>query len=318
MFEGVLTLLFNQIFPDASYITTINFLLGIINNGLVPVIITLVAMLPQVVIMFACIEILKACKIIQSTSPVLLGFGCTTIAYASKDPISKPTAVLLAFIPCAAKMPVVMVMSLIFDFWLIYLIYVLSVSMGLLSYWLLSKKFPTKKNHATCTPRKVSWHDIPLDVLQNSLKFLKRILGPVLVASVVLYFVSNFTPTLRSTNDITQSIIYNAMAIFAPLFTPIGINHAMFLVALLFGLLAKELAIASFSAFVIVGSLDVIFTVQSIYSFFVFFMLYPLCLPAFTALARRFGHRFAWVVAGINFFVAYLFAGLFFWIFSIM
>jgi len=299
---------------------------NLIYSGILPIAVTFLGFLPQLLILFACMEMSRHFRMPNGLSGLMLGFGCTTVAVSSLDKktteAQKAKILLLSFIPCAAKIPVLLVFVtgfFEFSFYIIYLLYLMTICVGVLVFLIfcLVKKINLKKFFTnlsnSCTKiffTKQSMHDSLKNILNQTLQFFKRLGFPILISGTLIYFLSHYDFRLLYTTEIQNSILYNIAGIISPLLSPIGLGSAVILTVLLFGLLGKEM-IASTLA--ILGP-TIVFTNSSAIAFLVFVMLYPTCINAFFATKRKVGLNFALTVTAINLTVAYLTAGLIYWI----
>ncbi|MCL2851202.1 MAG: hypothetical protein FWE01_02470 [Firmicutes bacterium] len=308
-------------------------------NGLLPIVVTFLGFLPQLLILFICLEVLKRFRISDGIVPFMTGFGCTMVAVSTIGTMKKggprnlglwPTfkekqmierqkarVLLLSFIPCSAKIPVLLIFVtgfFQFSFLTIYLLYALATVTGLGVYWIycrtkgvnlqLSKKVDVKKDEQKekiCSSMK--------RVIFQVLSFFRRLSFPILISAMIIYFSSHYTFSLRYTAEIQNSILYQIANFVAPLFTYVGLGNAVIITVLVLGLLGKEMIASSLA---IIGS-AVTFTQASALAFLTFVMLYPACLNTFFTIRKKIGIRFAFFVAGINLAVAYVMAGFMYW-----
>ena len=101
---------------------------------------------------------------------------------------------------------------------------------------------------------------------------------------------------------ILQSILFSICGVFAPLFAPIGLNQAVLICALLFGLIAKEAAVSVLLFFPNIMNSLALPAVLSLVTFFVF---YPKCLAAQTAINQHCGRKTGVKIFFINLLLAY-------------
>jgi len=249
---------------------------------------TLLGLLPQILILFSFFHFF------DSPSHVIMGFGCTTVAVSATK--SKRTAILLPFIPCSAKAPVVLLVAgvLRLNFFVIFLLYVFCVVVGLVVSRVACKR--QSLDPFDCA------QDDKLGPIRMTFQFFKRISGTVLIAAAVLYFLSNYTFYFQHTSSFNQSILYWLCKTLSPLFVPIGLGNPAVIAALVFGFLGKELVAAS------IVLTPFVLTTASLSSFIIFFMLYPPCVSAIRAIATQTDKRTATLSVTLNFLLAYTFA----------
>jgi len=264
---------------------------------------TLLGLLPQILILFSFFYFFERARL-NFPSSVVMGFGCTTVAVSTTK--SRRTAILLPFIPCSAKAPVVLMVAaaLRLNFFVIFLMYMGCVAVGIVA----SRAVCSDKDcFVACAPCKDAF--LP-SVLRNTLQFFKRISGPVLIAAAVLYFLKSYTFSLGQAASFSDSILFWICDFFSPLFVPLGLGSAAVIAALAFGVLGKELVAATLVLFaspplLLSTAAPFGFTVASLAAFVVFFMLYPTCVSAVRATSAQVGWRIAFLGVTLNLTVAY-------------
>lgn len=259
------------------------FFTGLVTEGLVPVFLALLSFLPQVVILLTIVSLFE-------NTGFILGFGCTTLAVSSIDsnaPCKHKHRMtrFLTFIPCSAKLPVLVFLSGVILGWTVFgvvFLYIFSILLGLVfgGYRLLH--IPHLKD--------ISIWGIGKSIAMNTLEFLKRISLGIIIAASVLYTLQYF------------SWLLPIAGLLSPLFTPLGLGSAAVIACLAFGLVAKEMIIGAVLAF---GVASLGLTTASAISFLLFVLLYSPCIPALTAIRAKLGTLGA-VKAGLfSFAVAY-------------
>ena len=273
---------------------------------------TLLGLLPQILILFSYFYFLEKSGL-NFPSHILMGFGCTTVAVSTtKD---KRTAILLPFIPCSAKAPVILMVAaaLRLNFFVIFLMYAGCVLIGIA----VSRTF-ARVRHCEEHLRSKADEAIPTrktnfakSVTLNTLQFFKRISGPVLIAAAVLYFLKSYTFHFARAVTFNESVLFWICDLLSPCFMPLGLGSAAVIAALAFGFLGKELAAATVLMFaspalLLSTAAPFGFTTASLAAFVVFFMLYPSCICAIRATAAQVGGRTAFLGVCLNLVVAYV------------
>ncbi len=289
------------------------------------------AFLPQIVILFFCLEFLEQSGYIarlvyllepffaklglsgRSAFSLLLGFGCTTLALPSTDTINSKysrikTALILPFLPCNAKLPVIGALVGAFfanSFLVVFVLYALGIIVSLAFAWGLNKLYPTpqKAEIIEFTPLVFpSFSALVRSILITTLRFIKKIWGIILLFSIIIWFLSNFTFSLTPTNDIKSSILASFASFVAPLFTPLGFGWGI-VIALIVGIIAKEMVLSTLTILASSSSLAVcLFDPTSIiyldpvsaFAFLVFFVLYTPCISALASLKTSVGKKIFW------------------------
>lgn len=266
-------------------------------EGYLPVFSGLLGFLPTIVVLLVVVGLFE-------NSAFALGFGCTTLAVGAcgergfckthirscfaKAPSTKAeiakTARFLTFIPCSAKLPVLMFMcSVVLGvsvFGVVWL-YLFSIFLGLLLGGLSVFRCPCMK--------RVGLGAFLLGVGASIVEFLKRISVGLVLAVTALYVLNYFNLLLPACEAIEWA------------FAPIGLN-AMMISALVFGLVAKEMVIGVLLTF---GVAAMGFTYAGAVSFLLFVLLYTPCIPTLCAMKAKIGFVGAAKVAVFNFCIAY-------------
>jgi len=255
----------------------LDFITGLVMDGLLPVFLELLKFLPIVVVLLCIVALFQH-------SGLILGFSCTTLAIGASQSNKRLTR-FLTFIPCSAKLPVLIFILTIILGWSVFgvvFLYLLSIFVGLV----------LGGYHVITLPKfcRLGFKDFLLVIIRNIIEFLKRISLGLILAVSILY-------TMQYLN-----ILMPIMRIFEPIFTPIGLGNGAVLACLLFGLIAKEMIIGAILSF---GVATLELTTASALSFIVFVLLYTPCLPALTAIKCKHGFNYSFKTAGFSFAVAY-------------
>ena len=255
----------------------LDFISGLVTQGYYPVFKALLSFLPHVVILLTVVSMFR-------DSGFILGFGCTTLAISANEKNTK-LARFLTFIPCSAKLPVLIFLSstiLGFTIFGVIFLYLFAIFTGLLLGGLSVLKYPRF--------RKPTAKAFIKNIFKNIIEFLKRISLGIILAVTVLYTLDYF------------SLLLPLAGIFAPLFTPIGLGSPMIVACLVFGLVAKEMIIGAILTF---GVANLELTLAGGMSFLFFTLLYTTCIPSLTAIKAKYGLAFTVKTAFLNFVVAY-------------
>jgi ferrous iron transport protein B len=246
---------------------------------------------------------------------VLLGFNCTTLAVCSLESISDEkqrnrAAVLLSFIPCSAMLPLIMLLLsavLRVSFAWVFLVYFLSVGLGLIMFVLLKNgKTPTDKSNNG--GEKLHFPSITKTLRRSVAKtvlFTKKILIAFTLSAFVITFLARFTFEFQYTADKENSILFYICGVLSPLFSPIGLDNPAVICALLFGIIAKESAVSVLLLFPeIVSGLSA----AAGLSLIVFYTLYPVCVSCWTAIFTHCGKKTMPKLFFLNLLTAYIFS----------
>jgi ferrous iron transport protein B len=194
----------------------------------------------------------------RSFVSLFMGFGCNVPAIMIADKIKNRntriiTILINHLIPCSSRFTVyVLFISAFFPKRpgvVLFGVYAFTVTIALLTA-LVMKKFIFKKTHDI--------HDIQLNEYRlpslkkmmktmwfNTNLFLKKISGAVLVASIIIWFLSYFPKEARN-NDLEKSYISVIGKAIEPVFRPLGFDWKMS-TSLLTGVAAKETIVGTLS-----------------------------------------------------------------------
>ena len=288
LLESGAAILFPDPPDDGAFI---HFLLRVFVNGVVPVVIILLGFLPQIFLIFLSLELIKFLDLKLQTH-YLLAFGCTTMAVGSTENLRKRDMVLISFIPCGAKLPIILTFGAVLglNFIAVFFIYVLCIGVG----FLLSRTQKCDGCKAPCVIEKPS----PKSAISNSLAFIARITGPVMIAAPILYFLHEL------------GYLYSIADFISPVFAPLGFAHPVLIVAILFGFLGKELVLATLVT--LAAALPPLGDTAAL-SFLIFVILGPPCISALAAIRTQSDAKFTATVFFLTFTAAYIASFVFFW-----
>ena len=197
-------------------------------------------------------------------------------------------------------------------------LYVLGILMGVLAGFILKKTIFREVSSGFVlelpTYRMPSFKGTVLNMWQKAKDFITRAGTIILLMSVVIWVLQNFTPTLAVAQDAGTSILGVIGTVIAPIFAPLGFGAWQESVALLTGLAAKEAVVSTMSVLYGAGGgaeltslLGGVFTPLSGYCFLVFTLLYMPCMSAFATIKREMGGwRWAFGAAAFQTVLAYL------------
>ena len=309
---------------------------------------SVVCFLPQILILYAGIAFLENAGVVarvslvfdpffrklglsgKSVFSVLAGFGCTTSAVLvtrnlESDDVRRLTVASLPFFGCSAKLPVLLVVASLFfekcKFLCVFGVYLLSVCVFLLVFFVLSLfRRSQSDGFFVRMPRlrKPSFKPVFDSVCVNFFEFFRRTFVSVFLFCCVLFVLCNFDFSFNFVgSDLGKPIIQILSELVAPVFLPLGFGSWGIVVALLFGVVAKEMVLSSlalvnhagagFLALSLVDEFSVVhFSPLSAISFLVFIMLFTPCFPALRMMGKEIGGFFAFFVGAFQFFVAYV------------
>ncbi|MGI5891723.1 MAG: ferrous iron transport protein B [Bacillota bacterium] len=241
--------------------------------------------------------------------PMILGFGCSVPAIFScrilnNDKERFLTMLAIPFMSCSSRLPIYALFSAAFfsayQGLIIFSLYFLGVTTALLTVLLLRPLF---KKHSQSfflmempKYRIPAWHDIGRRVWMRTWEFITRAGTLILLASVIIWFLSHFSFGYGWLLDGQESSILQWLGkLIAPLFAPLGFDQWQTAVSLVTGFMSKETVVSSLNIlYSLPGNVDAaaktlstIFTPLAAYSFMVFVLLYTPCVATIGALKRE-------------------------------
>ena len=208
---------------------------------------------------------------------------------------------LIPFISCSARMPVYALIAGVFfpdQKWLVISsLYFLGIAIALISVGIRNKMSGQKDkiNFVMEMPpyrfpdMAYVFHHLWIRVWD----FLSRVGSVILLASVVMWLLSNLTIDFHFTGVADESLLAHVGQNIAFVFSPLGFGYWEIAVALLSGLMAKEAIISSLGVLLSYGnagvdaSLLAMISPAAAYALLVFVLLYPPCIAAFAAMRNE-------------------------------
>ena len=258
-------------------ISASEFVLKLIEEGILGGILSVINFLPQVVLLFVCLNILEATGYLsrlaftledifskvglsgKSVFALLMGFGCSTTASLTargmEDKNSKiKTAMLTPYISCSAKLPLYLVVCGAYfenkSFLIIFLLYILGVITSLIVSYVLEKTIlPSKtKSFIMEFPAlrfpKLS-HLLKLALI-DAKNFLIRVGTVILSFSCIIWIAQNCNFALKYIAYTNQKSILETVGEFLSfIFKPLGFGNYGAVCALICGVVAKEIIVSS-------------------------------------------------------------------------
>ena len=269
----------------------------------------------------------------KSFIPMLLGFGCSVPAVMATRTLEdekdrRLTIILTPFMSCGAKLPVYALFAAAFfatnQSRVVFSIYLLGILVAILSGVLLKKT--VFKGKAAPFVMELPPYRIPtlkslmIHMWDRSKDFITKAGTVIFAAAVLIWFLQSFNFSFQMVEDPARSILGVIGAVIAPIFAPLGFGDWRSAVAILAGLLAKEVVVTTLGILLAVGevaegSVELISTLQTYftplkaYAFMAFTLLYMPCIAAFGAIKREMNSwKWAWFAVGYQTVVAWLVA----------
>lgn len=276
-----LTLLCNSLFVTPILNLIINltdnvWLIEFFSQGVFSSFFVILSFLPQVVLMFVFITILEDSGIISRMAYVfddflskfglngkavyimLLGLGCNTMSTMvtrnmNDKNLKTKTAILNPYISCMARLPVFVIIASTFfskmAYFIIVGLYILGFLVALILGLILNKTVLKSKQVGLLLEfppmRGIDFKHILQVTKTNALDMLKRLTGVIVSVSIIVWLLTHTDFSFKYTQNISESVLYFVSSKIAFIFTPIGLNNAGIVCALLVGIMAKELIVST-------------------------------------------------------------------------
>lgn len=279
----------------------------------------------------------------KSFIPMIMGFGCSVPAIMATRTLEneqdrKMTIILTPFMSCGARLPIYAMFTAAFfaknRSIVIFSIYLLGVVVAILSGIIL--KNTILKGNLSPFVMELPPYRVPtlkslfIHMWDRAKGFIKKAGTVIFAASVIIWFCQSFSFSLKMVSNAGDSIFGAIGKIIAPVFSPLGFGDWKSTVAIITGVVAKELVVATMgilhgvteateNSAELLTVLQTVFTPLKAYAFMAFTLLYMPCVAAFGAIKREMnswkwtlfavGYQtgIAWVVSLIIFQVGSLF-----------
>ncbi len=325
-----------------SLLTTINAplpLISFLGDGLIEGVGSVVQFVPNIFILYLVVSFLedsgymaRAAFIMdrfmqalglhgKSFIPMLMGFGCNVPAVlatrtleARRDRIL--TVLINPLMSCSARLPVYILFANIFfsrNRWLVvFSLYMLGIVVAMLIARLFGRLF-FRAERAPLIMELPPYHAPTLRTVLRpawlrTRMFLYRA-GVVITPAVIVIWLLAHLP--RGADGMEESILGKIGSLLAPLLKPAGFGYWWSAVALLAGIVAKEVIIGTLGSIHGDGLSSVLerhFTPVSAYAFLAFTLLYFPCVATFAAIRKELGWRWAVFTAAYTVLLGWLVA----------
>lgn len=321
---------------------------ALIINGIVGGIGVVVGFLPQVALLFLCMNFLEDVGYLsrvaimfdggmqkvglsgKSLFSILLGFGCTTTALLTTRALDnvqlrKRTALVVPFASCSAKLPIyALICSAFFGknkVLMVFLMYALGVILAVVVAKIANKITGKKMNNFVMELAPLRLPTLKKtfrNLLTNVWNFIKRVGTTLVICSLVVWIFSNLSFSFEYVSNVENSMLYQIANFVYPIFKPLGFSSPLVVVALIVGIVAKEMVVSCLAiSNGVVGDLSKLavslalstsaihFSVPSAIGFLVFILLYSPCLSALSVMSKELGWKFGLFVFFFQFVLAY-------------
>lgn len=260
----------------------------------------------------------------RSIVPLLIGFGCSVPAIMASRTLPserdrKMTVLLTPFMSCSAKVPVYGFFTAAFfpqnGGLVMTLLYFLGIIVGIVVALIFCKTLFA----GDAVPfvmelpnyRMPSAKSVGMLLWDKSRDFIERAFTVIFVATLIIWFLNQFTLTLNVAVDPQDSMLAGIAGIIAPIFAPLGFGDWRICASLITGFMAKESVVSTLLVlFGSEGAVQALLTPLTAASLLVFCLLYTPCAAAVSAVRRELGTKWmcyvivfqcviAWIVAFI-------------------
>lgn len=252
----------------------------------------------------------------QVVVPLIMGFGCSVPAILAADEIKdkrtkKLVLALIPFMSCSAKLPLYGMMTSVFfpenAGPVTCSLYIIGIMLAIAAAVILGKTMASSSDWQTvcCTPcsgfRLPDIRKAVSCMWENICGFFRKAFTVILAASVIIWFLENYSMGLTPAASPDESLLAAAGKLASPLFAPLGFGDWRAAAALITGLSAKEAVVSTLTVMAegvsMGGSTGIslpimlvqIFTPLSAFSFLVFCLLYAPCAASMAAMAKTSG-----------------------------
>lgn len=253
--------------------------------------------------------------------PMIIGFGCTVPAVMATTTLEehekKRTIASLPFIPCNARLPIILFIASSFfehhQAWICILLYFLCILATILSALLFQKQ----KEEVPPILMELPKYRFPRPVsllreVKNKLKdFFVRAATVVFLSCVIVDLLALLTPDLTPIAKGEMSILALLGEKIAPLFSFLGFGDGRIAMALAAGFFAKE-SIVSTIQILIPEGLSAVISPAGAFSLTLFSLLYTPCAATLAAIRRELGTKNALYILLRTFLFAAAFSYIFY------
>jgi ferrous iron transport protein B len=321
----------------SNFLTNIGcakWLVGLVSDGIIAGVGSVIGFLPQMLLLFFFLAFLEGCGYMariafvmdrifrkfglsgKSFIPILVGTGCGVPGVMASRTIEsehdrRMTVMTTTFIPCSAKVPVIaLIAGSLFNgaAWVGPSAYFVGMAAIIISGIMLKKTALFAGDPTPFVIELPPYHmptagSIYRSMLERSTSFIKKAGTIILLASILIWLLSNFSfagGSFGMTDDMDSSILAAVGGVIAHIFKPLGFGDWKFASAAITGLIAKENVVNTFGVLFHSSAEDLVDNSQPIwaalqaaitplaaYSFLVFNLLCAPCFAAIGAIKRE-------------------------------
>lgn len=252
-------------------------LLRFINEGVIAGALSVTSFLPQIILLFACLNFLEDFGYLsrvafmfdpffkrlgltgRSAFSLIMGFGCTTTAIMTSrnldnKNLQKRTSILLPFMSCSAKLPIFAVIASTFftkyKALIVFSLYLFAILLMVVVALIFSKKDKEQEEQTFLLEMPKYRAPSLSKVLKNALtagkNFIVRVGGAIVLSSVVIFMLYNFSFKFQYVGQNSEnSVLYVLAKLLSWIFKPLGFGSVGATIAIFSGFVAKEMVVSS-------------------------------------------------------------------------
>lgn len=327
MTDWVNDVLFGEIIPPAvegwlAAAATPEWLNGLVLDGIVAGVGSVLGFLPQMMVLFLCLAFLEDCGYMariaflmdrifrrfglsgKSFIPMLIGTGCGVPGIMASRTIEnqrdrRMTVITTTFIPCSAKLPVIaLIAGALFGgaWWVGPSAYFVGVAAIICSGIILKKTRLFVGDPAPFVMELPAYHwpslkGVLRHMWERAAAFIKKAGTVIFLAVTLIWFLQTFNFRLEMVEQ-NESILASIGNVLAPIFAPLGWGDWRAAVAAISGLIAKENVVGTLGvlfgfAEVAEDGVEIWGTIQQVFTpvaAYSFLVFNLLCAPCFAAI----------------------------------
>lgn len=258
----------------------------------------------------------------RSIVPMLIGFGCSTVAIMSTRSLPstrdrKMTILMIPFMSCTAKLPIYTFFTAAFfpehGALVMMGLYFGGIIVGILC--ALAMKHTIFKGEPVpfvmeLSPyRMPAWKNVGHLLWDKTKDYVQNAFTVIFLASLAVWFLETFDFGFNVVADAQDSMLATISGVITPIFEPLGLADWRITTALFTGLIAKESVVSTISILYGTTAITSALSPLNALALLVFCLLYTPCIAAITAVKRELGAKWmggiviwqcviAWIVAG--------------------
>lgn len=275
-FELLIQFVIDQVASLLIMIDVSPWVYGLVIDGLLGGVGSVLGFLPEITILFVVLSILedtgymaRAAFIMdrilrrfglsgKSFIPMIIGFGCTVPALMATRTLENEkdrrlTMMIIPFMSCSARFPIyaVFAAALFTDnqALVVYTMYIMGILVAILS-GIFLKRFVTQGSVSSFIMELPEYHrptlrNLILHTWDKVKGFIIKAGTVLLLASLIIYMMSTYTFGLQPALEQVDSMIGSIGTFIAPIFKPLGFGDWKSSIALLVGFIAKEAVVST-------------------------------------------------------------------------